>query len=238
MFTEDDLLPISALQHYVFCPRQCALIHIEQVWAENKFTAQGRQLHDRAHEAGPESRGEMRIVRGLWLCSHELGLAGQADVVELHHPEPNCPPDEQACLPGLDGKWTIHPVEYKRGRSKRINCDRVQLCAQAMCLEEMLHVRISGGSLFYGQPRRRESVAFDTSLRQSTRQAALNVHRMIHSQVTPPPVYSPKCRSCSLVRSCMPKRTGQPRSARLYLRRQLREALEPGATGAFLHEDL
>jgi len=236
MYDEDDMLPISALQHYLYCPRQCALIHLEQVWSENQSTAQGRQLHDRAHEAGPESRGDVRVVRGLRLCSRELGLSGQSDVVELHHPRPDCPLDEQACVPGLDGKWTIRPVEYKRGRSKRIDCDRVQLCAQAMCLEEMLDVHIAEGSLFYGQPRRRESVVFDGSLRELTSQTAHNVHQLIRRGVTPPPGNLSRCRGCSLIGSCMPERTGRARNAGLYLRRQLREALACDPPGVNGHE--
>jgi len=225
MYDESDMLPISALQHYLYCPRQCALIHLEQAWTENLLTAQGRQLHDRAHQAGPESRGDVRIVRGLRLCSRELGLTGQADVVELHRPRPDCPLDQQACVPALDGKWTIHPVEYKRGWPKRIDCDRVQLCAQALCLEEMLDVCIVEGGLFYGRPRRREPVVFNDSLRKLTRRTASDVHDLIRRGLTPPPADSSKCRSCSLVHSCMPKRTSRARSAGLYLRRQLREAL-------------
>ena len=161
MYTEDDLLPISAVQHWLFCPRQCALIYVEQAWAENRLTAQGRELHDRAHEGQAEMRAGVRIVRGLRLCSFHLGLTGQADVVELHRPEPGTPAGQQTAVPGVDGLWTVHPVEYKRGRPKPIDCDRAQLCAQAMCLEEMLGVAIPEASLFYGQPRRRESVVLD-----------------------------------------------------------------------------
>lgn len=238
MFTEDDLLPISALQHYVFCPRQCALIHIEQAWTENRLTAQGRQLHERAHEAGPESRGHVRIVRSLRLCSRELGLTGQADVVELHRLGPESPPDHGATFPGRAGRWSVHPVEYKRGRSKLIDCDRIQLCAQAMCLEEMLGVEVPTGSLFYGRPRRRETIVFDrpaadssSTLRERTRQAARDVHQLVRFGITPPAEHSRKCRSCSLIDTCLPKRTGPAQVANRYLRRQLSQALQANSAG-------
>ncbi len=226
MYNEDDLLPISALQHWLFCSRQCGLIHLEQVWSENKLTAQGRQLHDRAHEPSPESRGDTRIARALRLCSDALGLAGQADIVELDRPGPTCPPNQQAPAPGLPGLWTFHPVEYKRGRPKQIDCDRVQLCAQAMCLEEMLHVSIPEGSLFYGEPRRREAVVFDDRLRDITRRAADAVHSMFRSGVTPQAAHAPKCKSCSLIDLCMPKRKVRVASAQRYLNLQLDDALK------------
>ena len=227
MYTEEDLLPISALQHLLFCPRQCALIHLEQAWSENQLTAQGRQLHDRAHDAPSESRGDLRIVRGLRLASPQLGLSGQADVVELHLAGPDTPASQQGSIPGLDGKWSVYPVEYKRGRPKQIDCDRVQLCAQAICLEEMLHVHIPEGSLFYGEPRRREQVALDAALRRQTHQAAADLHQLIQSGITPPPEYSPKCRSCSLIQACLPKELGRGGRVQAYLHRQIEQSLGP-----------
>lgn len=136
MFSEDDLLMLSALQHLSFCPRQCALIHIEQIWAENVFTAEGRVMHERAHdEDRRETRAGVRVERGMPLRSLKLGLIGKADVVEFHS--------------GLGGKgWTPFPVEYKRGKPKVDDCDKVQLCAQALCLEEMLGVAVPAGALF------------------------------------------------------------------------------------------
>ena len=128
MYCEDDLIPISALQHLVFCPRQCALIHVEQVWTENVFTAEGRGLHEKVHETEAESRPGVRIVRGLRLRSLELGLVGQADVVEFHVDAGG------AAVPGREGRYRPFPVEYKRGKPKIDVCDEVQLCAQAMCL--------------------------------------------------------------------------------------------------------
>jgi len=142
MYTEDQLLPLSALQHWVFCPRQCGLIHIEQTWDENRLTAQGRQLHERVHEAEDENRPGVRIVRGLRIHSYRLGLIGQADVVEFHQSQAGIE------LTGADGLWQPFPVEYKRGKPKKNGCDEVQLCAQAMCLEEMLEINIDQGALF------------------------------------------------------------------------------------------
>lgn len=231
MYNEDDLLPISALQHWLFCPRQCALIHLEQAWSENQLTAQGRVLHDRAHNAPSESRGDLRVIRGLRLCSRELGLTGQADVVELHLPQPDTPLEQQANIPGLVGRWIIQPVEYKRGRPKQADCDRVQLCAQAMCLEEMLQVGIVEGTLFYGQPHRRETVVLDNPLRQLTCQTAVQIHQMIRGSQTPSGEYSPQCRSCSLIDTCMPKYADKTKDARIYLRRQLNLSLAIDAVG-------
>ena len=141
-YTEDDLLPLSGLQHLLFCERQCALIHIEQVWAENVLTAEGRIMHERVHEEGKESRGDVRIEFGMPLRSLRLGLIAKADVVEFHR-------DREY----PDDLWRPFPVEYKRGKPKKGNFDKVQLCGQAMCLEEMLDVEIPAGALFYGKTR-------------------------------------------------------------------------------------
>ena len=148
MFTDNQLLPISALQHLIFCERQCALIHVEQLWAENVLTVEGKQLHEKAHEGNSETTGSIRITRSLWLKSNRLGLIGQADIVEFHD----------------NGK--VVPVEYKRGKPKKDSSDRVQICAQAMCLEDMLKIEISFGSLFYGMRKRRTDVEFDDALRE------------------------------------------------------------------------
>lgn len=189
-YSEDDLLPISALQHLMFCERQCALIHLEQIWQENRLTAEGRVQHERVHEAASEARGKVRIARGLRLRSLALGLIGVADVVEF-------------CS---EGEVTIpFPVEYKRGKPKANRCDDVQLCAQAMCLEEMLDVPVPAGALFYGKTRRRHNVVFDAGLRQLTRDCADRLHELIQVGQTPPPVYEKKCESCSLKELCIPK---------------------------------
>ena len=197
MFSEDDLIQLSALQHLVFCERQCALIHIEQLWSENVLTAEGKIMHDKVDTANRESRGNVRIEYGVPMRSLRLGLIGKADVVEFHR---------------NGDKWTPFPVEYKRGKPKGGNCDKVQLCAQALCLEEMLNVEIPEGSLFYGQTRRREDVTFDEKLRRETEEAAKKVHVLIESGITPKAEYSKKCKKCSLLELCLPKASSKASS--------------------------
>lgn len=209
---ESDLLPLSALQHLLFCERQCALIHLEGVWEENRLTAEGRTLHERVHEAGDESHGDLRVVRGLRLRSLTLGLYGVADVVEFRRSE-----GAGVLLPDLPGAWQPTPVEYKRGRPKPENCDRVQLCAQAICLEEMLGVPISCGSIFYGQPRRREEVPLGEDLRDQVRATAARLHELISSGLTPSPRYDARCQGCSLVEACLPHSLESRGSAAAYL---------------------
>lgn len=208
-YSEDDLIQLSALQHYAFCPRQCALIHIEQIWQESGRTAEGRILHERVHEEGWESRGDIRIERGVALRSLRLGLIGTADVIEFHR-QP-------------DGAWLPFPVEYKRGKPKADDCDKVQLCAQAICLAEMLGVTIPAGALFYGQTRHRLDVVFDEALRCKTEETARRAHELIKSGITPPPAYEKRCESCSLMTECMPKALERQRSVKDYMVRALRE---------------
>lgn len=225
MYTEDELLPISALQHLAFCERQWALIHLEGAWAENQLTAEGRVMHDRAHEPGIESRGDVRISRGLRLRSLRLGLSGIADVVEFHR----CGRRDDAsvndgsalpggvCLPGVPGLWSPFPVEYKRGRPKSGPYDEIQLCAQALCLEEMLGVSVPSAALFYGKPVRRFEVTLTTSLREETERLACRVHELMRLGVTPPPIYEKKCDSCSLFSLCMPERLAEHRTIENYI---------------------
>ncbi len=215
MFCEDELLPISALQHLSFCERQWALIHLEQVWSENAFTAEGRNLHDKTHEAEAENRPGVRIVRGLRLHCLRLGLVGQADVVEFHAGEAGVP------LEGAEGLWRPFPVEYKRGKAKLDNCDRVQLCAQALCLEEMLGTPIHEGALFYGRPRRREQVEFTPALRAETEALAARLHELYQTGKTPKAKYSGKCKSCSLLERCLPQVTGIDKDIQHYLAKAL-----------------
>jgi len=209
MYSEDDLIQLSSLQHYVFCPRQCALIHIEQIWDENRLTAEGRIMHDRVHEAERESRGQARIEHGVPIRSLRLGLIGKADVVEFHR--------------SSEDKWQPFPVEYKRGKPKPDDCDRVQLCAQAMCLEEMLGVEISCGALFYGKTRHRQDVLFNEALRRKAEETAQKARALIESGETPPPVYGKKCKSCSLVAECLPKTIDKRRSVSRYLAKAIGE---------------
>lgn len=214
-YSEDELIPISALQHFVFCERQCALIHVEQAWNENRLTAEGRILHEHVHEADNESRGAVYIARGLRLRSLRLGLVGIADVVEFHKTPSN---DNAVALPSRRGWWRPFPIEHKRGKPKSDYCDEVQLCAQALCLEEMLGCRIGGGALFYGRIRRRQEVAFTDLLRAETENAACRVHALIDTGKTPSAAYTKKCRQCSLMDICMPGGEKRKQSVRAYLR--------------------
>jgi len=189
---EDLLLPISALQHYLFCPRQCALIHVERLWAENAATAEGRILHAKADGGRPERRGGLQVLRSVQLRSFALGIAGVADVVEKRGD-------------------TLIPVEYKRGKPKAHRADEVQLCAQALCLEEMFSVDVPEGVLFYGAVRRRHPVAIDAALRALTVQVAQDARDMVRAARTPPPVWiANQCGPCSMVDLCRPKRMEKP----------------------------
>jgi CRISPR-associated exonuclease Cas4 len=222
MYTEDDLLPISGLQHLAFCERQVALIHIEGLWEENVYTAEGKILHERAHEEGSEAVGDIRIARGLRLRSLRLGLVGVADVVEFHRVD--SPVDKASVeLPGIKGRWEPFIVEYKRGMPKLDRTDEVQLCAQAMCLEEMLDVDITSSAFFYGKPRRRDIVNLDSSLREETEKIALHLHALIDSEKTPVAVYSAKCERCSLIDHCLPRMPRGRASVENYLRNALSE---------------
>jgi CRISPR-associated exonuclease Cas4 len=203
IYHEDDYIMLSALQHYLFCPRQCALIHLEQTWDDNRLTMQGNILHERVHEQDRERRGDVIISRGLRLVSAQLGLTGQADVVEFHRSETGC------TLPNYPGVWQPFPVEYKRGRPKKDHCDAVQLCAQALCLEEMLECPIPGGVLYYGQERRRKDVAFDQTLREETLACVSAVHELLSRGATPRPIADKRCSNCSLKERCLPNTLSQ-----------------------------
>ena len=200
---EADLAPLSALQHWLYCPRQCALIHVEQVWADNHATADGQVRHQRVNAAGEEVRHGVRTVTGMPLRSLRLGVSGVADVVELHR---------------TGEGWRPYPVEHKRGRPKSHRADEVQLCAQAMALEEMFEVTIPKGALFYGMPRRRVAVIFDDDLRHLTMAASLAVRNCLASGTTPRAVYEPaRCEPCSLIELCRPRAVSGARSARKWL---------------------
>jgi CRISPR-associated exonuclease Cas4 len=216
MYAEDDLLPLSALQHLLFCKRQCALIHIEQAWVENLYTAEGRIMHERVDTGGQASRGDVRVEYGVPLRSLRLGVTGKADAVEFHR--------ETDAGQTKRGKWQPFPVEYKRGKPKKDNYDKVQLCAQAICLEEMLDVDIPCGALFYGRTRRRQDVKFDINLRAATENAATELHDLFESGHTPKPVFEKKCDSCSFISLCLPKALGRNISANRYLLKAIRES--------------
>ena len=207
MFTEEDFIQLSALQHIVFCERQCALIYVEQIWQESGLTAEGRIMHEKVHEEQRESRGNVRIEYGIPLRSLQLGLIGKADVVEFHRIDRNI--------------WQPFPVEYKRGKPKPDHSDKIQLCAQAICLEEMLSVPIPKGAIFYGRTRRRLDAVFDDALRKETEEDAQKAHQLIASGITPPPVYAKRCESCSLIGECMPKAVGKKSLVKRYLARMV-----------------
>jgi CRISPR-associated exonuclease Cas4 len=204
-YDEDELLMISGIQHYAFCRRQWGLIHLEQQWAEHVLTYEGTLLHRRADDPfTSELRGDVLVSRAMPLVSPTLGLYGVSDVVEFHavadiH-EPN-----KVRLKGRRGWWIPYPVEYKRGNRKQGDCDEVQLCAQAIALEDMLQVRVEEGSLYYGERERRVSVRFDESLRTRVHKLAADMHRDFGIGRTAKAVYEPKCTSCSLESLCQPK---------------------------------
>jgi CRISPR-associated exonuclease Cas4 len=204
MYTEDELLRLSGLQHIVFCERQWGLIHIEQQWEENRLTADGRVLHERVHEQSEEARPDVVVVRGLPVHSLRIGLSGQADVVEFLRAT-DAGGDDCVQLAGRAGWWHVQPVEYKRGKAKREACDRVQLCAQALCLEEMFGTKVNGGALFYGTPKRRTMVRFDARLREQTEELAARMHALFRDKITPPAFYFKGCESCSLKNRCLPE---------------------------------
>ncbi len=199
MRDEADYLSLSGLQHFAFCRRQWALIHIEQQWAENFRTAEGNILHERVHNtASRESRGAVKITRGMYIHSAELGISGQCDVVEFRRDESGVP------IPGWEGKWCPFPVEYKHGAPKATDADRLQLCAQAMCLEEMLCCAVSQGAIFYGEIKKREIVDCTQALRTQVRRALDEMHLLYRRGYTPKVKPSKSCNACSLKPLCLP----------------------------------
>ena len=210
--SELDAIPISALQHHLYCPRQCALIHLEQLWAENTQTAQGRVLHERVDAGRTQRRAGVRSVSALPLSHAALGLTGVADVVEFH---------------AHDGGEQAFPVEYKRGRPKAHRADEVQLCAQALCLEAMLGQPVPHGALFYGQTRRRHDVAFDDVLRALTHETIAAVRAMWDTGTTPHADYQPRrCDACSLIDLCQPRMLKRGKGVQAWLTRQLEATSE------------
>ena len=218
MFAPEDCLMISGLQHFHFCCRQWALIHLEQQWAENLRTVEGEFLHERAHnEQLQERRGDLLTVHGLRVQSLTLGLSGVCDVVEFRQDARGVP------LSGKEGQWLPYPVEYKRGVPKQDGCDELQLCAQAMCLEEMLCCEIPEGALYYGEPRRRLRVSLTKELREEVRSDAAQMHALYRRGHTPRVRRTKSCNACSLKELCLPglQKSG---SVRDYLRRHMEDA--------------
>lgn len=197
---ERDPFPLSALQHAVYCLRQAALIHVERAWADNRFTAEGHVLHAVADKGGQRLARGVRRVMALPIASARLGFAGVADIVEFHA--------------GADGVEVPYPIEYKRGKPKRHRADEVQLCAQALCLEEMTGLAVPEGALFYAETKRRLAVPFDAELRNLTEETAAAFAEVFASGVTPPPtLHRERCRACSLVEICRPDAVSRPVNA-------------------------
>lgn len=216
MYDEDDFIPLSGIQHFMFCRRQWALIHIEQQWKDNALTIEGNILHERAHQVNTEVRDGVVITRELSVFSRELGVRGVCDVVEWH-PDPAGTP-----INARKGTFSPIPIEYKRGKPKEHNADEMQLCAQAMCLEEMLAYPVPKGYLFYGEPRRRTEVIFDNAMRAEVRSSFAEMHEYLRRGYTPNSKPAKVCRSCSLFDVCLPRLPGK-RSAADYVRTRLAE---------------
>ena len=216
-FKEEEYLQLSGLQHFSFCRRQWALIHIEQQWAENLRTTDGRILHEKAHDGSTrEKRGDLIITRDMSIHSPTLGVSGSCDVVEFHRGTEGIPMAEQ------EGLWQPYPVEYKRGSPKSTDADKLQLCAQAMCLEEMLCCDIPEGAIFYGEIRRREVVDLDEELRGKVRTLLEQMHDLYRRSHTPKVKPTKGCNACSLKELCLPKLV-KKRSVMDYLRKSLEE---------------
>lgn len=214
-YDDDQLLQLSGIQHFAFCRRQWALIHIEQQWRENYQTADGRIMHENAHNTGrKESRNAVKITRGMYVSSRTLGISGQCDIVEFHRTDDGIP------MRGWSGKWLPFPVEYKRGRPKAGNEDELQLCAQAMCLEEMLCCPVPEGALYYGETCRRKNVEFSAELRQEVQQMLAEMHTLYTRGYTPKVKPGKGCAACSLKELCLPTMMKKS-SVEEYLRKSL-----------------
>lgn len=216
-YDEDEYLLISGLQHFTYCRRQWALIHIEHLWAENVLTVEGKLLHERAHDSSlRECRGDVVIVRGMKVFSVELGITGECDVVEFHRSSDGVP------LQGLEEKYIPFPIEYKRGEPRIDHANELQLCAQTMCLEEMLCCDIQEGALYFGQTRHRERVSFTEELRCEVKNALAEMHQFYQRKHTPKVKPNKGCRSCSLNEYCLPKMM-KKKSVASYLKEHLED---------------
>jgi CRISPR-associated exonuclease Cas4 len=215
-YLADELLPLSGIQHFLFCRRQWALIHVECQWQENKLTVEGRLLHQKADDPfSSEIREGVITTRAVPIASHHLGFSGICDVVEFSQS-----PDGVQ-LPGHSGLFLPAPVEYKRGREKFNPCDEAQLCAQAICLEEMLVVKISSGFLYYGETRHRTPVVFTDELRELVQKISTEMHAYFKRGYTPRVKPGKACHSCSLVDICLPKLLENNIPASSYIRQQV-----------------
>ncbi|MDO5147400.1 MAG: CRISPR-associated protein Cas4 [Eubacteriales bacterium] len=217
-FREEEFLQLSGLQHFIFCRRQWALIHIEQQWAENFQTMDGKIMHKNAHDGDSrETRGDCIITRGMKVHSSEMGISGECDIVEFHRSDAGIP------LKDKNGIWLPYPVEYKRGKpGNHTKADACQLCAQAMCLEEMLCCEVPEGALFYGEVRRRHTIVFSEEMRSEVRGYLKEMHRLFERGYTPKGKLSKACKSCSLNEVCVPTLV-KSRSVDEYIRDYLEE---------------
>lgn len=218
IYSEEEYLQLSGLQHFAFCRRQWALIHIEQQWAENYRTIDGALMHENAHDSTfRESRGDLLVTRGVSVFSASLGVSGQCDVLEYHHGKTGIP------IRGREGLWQPYPVEYKRGSPREDTGDTLQLCGQAMCLEEMLCCDIPEGALYYGEIRRRVVVPFSPELRREVRDMLAQMHDLYRRGHTPKVKPTKSCSACSLKELCLPKLM-KNRSVSGYLKEALEES--------------
>lgn len=216
-YTQDDLLPLSGIQHFLFCRRQWALIHIEQQWKENALTAEGRIMHKRVDDPFfTETRKGIITARSVPVACYRLGLSGVCDVVEF-----TASPDGVK-LPNREGLYLPAPIEYKRGKEKHDHSDETQLCAQAMCLEEMLSTVIPRGFLFYGETRHRVEIPFTAELRALVKDMSDEMHNYFSRGYTPKVKTSKACRSCSLADICLPVLQEKVIAASKYIRLQSR----------------
>ena len=209
---EDEYLLLSGIQHFTYCRRRWALVHVEQLWQDNVFTSRGQIMHKNADNPYLfENRGDVILSRSLPLLSHRLKLYGIADVVEFHSS------DTGVAISGHEGLWKVVPIEYKSGKKKEWECYEVQLCCQALCLEEMFHTNIPIGFLYYGKSRRRVEVIFDDELRNRVYSLVGEMYQMFDSKVTPAARFQSSCENCSLVNLCLPHLSEKKRSVASYL---------------------
>ncbi|MBQ7252898.1 MAG: CRISPR-associated protein Cas4 [Kiritimatiellae bacterium] len=218
MYSEEQFLPLSAVGQYVHCPRRFVFLHVEQQWEDNRFTAEGTVLHEKADSGVKESRGSVRIIRSIRLRSYELGVTGIADVVEFHRVASD---EVGISLPKTEGKWRPYPVEYKRGAAQDLEGYKAQLCLQALCLEEMLDLQVPAGALFLGEKQGRLAIEFTTALRAQVVDACHAMQRLFASGETQLPSFGKWCKSCSLFEDCRPKLFASRRSAKKWLEREM-----------------
>ena len=215
-YSQDDYLMISGIQHFKFCRRQWALIHVEQQWAENEHTVIGELMHKKAHDPYlTEKRKDILVVRALPVSSRSMGVSGECDIVEFHKCE------DGVKLYGHRGTYSLYPIEYKKGKPKASNEDELQLMAQAMCLEEMFSTKITEGAIFYGETRRRKPIVFTDELRDEVKKIFGEMHDYYDRNYTPKVKTSKRCVSCSLKDICMPKMARDYTSVDAYLNKNL-----------------